>query len=50
MVSGDKTDKEDTELMSTALGCIQAINKILFYSMEGDAAQNMFPQMESVLE
>lgn len=50
LVTGDKEDREDTEIMSTALGCVQAINRILSLCIEAEnLSQDLFPQMEKVL-
>jgi len=50
LVNSDKEDREDTEIMSTAIGCIHAINRILGLCIETEnLPQDLFPLMEKAL-
>ena len=41
-----KEEREDTEIMCTAHGCLQAINRILFFSIDNPASKDLFPVLE----
>lgn len=50
LIGSTSQDKEDSEMMMTAHGCLTAINNILLYSMDEAKQAELFLQLEGVLQ